>query len=141
MSTPNAPPPAPADVNKIVKSKKPPLPPLELTPEEMAVINKWTGVYEKTTTSKDRLELLSQKILPRLTPLNTHLTKDAWRVRKSVSSLKSSKLSELKFNEILASQTVVPEQLPSAKCPCPVVHDPESVPQAGCLPCIQGRDC
>ncbi|KAF8162562.1 hypothetical protein B0H34DRAFT_794366 [Crassisporium funariophilum] len=82
MSTPATPPPPDAN-GTAPKPQKPPLPPLELTQAEMAVIKQWTGVYEKTLSSKDRLEMLANKILPRLTPLNTHLTKDAWRVRKS----------------------------------------------------------
>jgi hypothetical protein len=85
MSTPAPPPP---DANGTApKPKKALLPPLQLTEAEMAVINKWTGAYEKTVTSKDRLKMLGKQILPRLAPLNTHLTKDAWRVRKSVSAL------------------------------------------------------
>lgn len=140
MSTPAAPPPPDAN-GTAPKPKKPPLPPLELTQAEMAVIKQWTGVYEKTLSSKDRLEMLANKILPRLTPLNTHLTKDAWRVRKSVSAFEFTKIIGVRLNKISASQKMVPEHLPSAQCPCPVVDDPKSVPKTSCLPCLQARDC
>ena len=85
MATPAAPPPPSANATA-PKPKKAPLPPLELTEEEMAVIDKWTSAYEKTIASKDRLRMLSEQILPRLTPLNRHLSEDAWRLHKSVST-------------------------------------------------------
>ena len=85
MATPAAPPPPSANATA-PKPKKAPLPPLKLTEEEMAVIDKWTSMYEKTIASKDRLRMLSEQILPRLTPLNRHLSEDAWRLRKSVST-------------------------------------------------------
>ena len=49
MSTPTAPPPAAT----ATKPKNIPLPPLELTEAEMAVIQKWTSAYKKTKLSKD----------------------------------------------------------------------------------------
>lgn len=84
-STMSATPHPPSANAAATKANKVPLPPLELTAAEMAVIEKWTSAYEKTIGSKDRLKMLSTQILPRLTPLNTHMSEDAWRVRKSVS--------------------------------------------------------
>ena len=86
MSSTSAPP-APDANAPAPKPKKAPLPPLELTKAEMEIINKWTSVYEKTISTKDRLNMLSLQILPRLAPLNKHLTESGWKLRKSVSTL------------------------------------------------------
>jgi hypothetical protein len=103
MSTPATPHPPNANA-AATKANKVPLPPLELTAAEMAVIEKWTSAYEKTIGSKDRLKMLSTQILPRLTPLNTHMSEDGWRVRKSVSRWHKFKIIEegylMKFQQV-----------------------------------------
>jgi len=137
--TPAAPPPPSANATA-PKPKKAPLPPLELTEEEMAVVNKWTSAYEKTIASKDQLRMLSEQILPCLTPLNRHLSEDAWRIRKSVSMFIYGNIEEL-FNKIAASKTLVSEYFPLTQRPHLVVADTQSFSEASCLPHLQERNC
>lgn len=63
-----------------------PTPDLELTEAEQLEIQKWMKRYRECSNA-ERYQLLKSKILPTLYALNTHLTKDAWRIRKSVSKI------------------------------------------------------
>ena len=73
--------------NATTKAKKPPPPPLTLTDAELEILQKFKKIYKKTASSKDRLHMLKTKILPQLIPLNEHLSKEAWRICKLVSTL------------------------------------------------------
>lgn len=130
--------------NATTKAKKPPLPPLTLTDAELEILQKFRKIYEKTASTKDRLYMLKTKILPRIhVPYNEHLSKEAWRIRKSVSTLLPVIINEL-HQYILANKNVVSKLLPPTECSQSAISDAQSFTQAGCLPCLQStnrRNC
>jgi hypothetical protein len=60
-----------------------------LREEELAVVGKYTDQY-KEASKQERYHMLKNKILPRLLPLNKNLPDNAWKVRKSVSTINNN---------------------------------------------------
>jgi hypothetical protein len=58
---------------------------LEFTVDELGIVKKWTTLYNDADKN-ERIHMLRTKILPRLLPLNSHLSSNDWKFRKSVST-------------------------------------------------------
>jgi hypothetical protein len=61
--------------------------PLEYTEDELVIVKKWQALYNNEADKIERYNLLRGKILPRLYLLNKELPANAWKERKSVSTV------------------------------------------------------
>ena len=58
---------------------------LRLSSEELKICEKWITPYSTLSTIMDRLKMLREAILPRLSKVNVSMAEEAWKARKSVS--------------------------------------------------------